>query len=106
MPLPAHTRLRIHAVGYRYAMKLLGNPRVTITYFGEGAASEGDFHAGANFAATLGGATIFFCRNNKFAISTHFTDQFAGDGIAPRGLAYGVTHYARRVPCPALADPG
>jgi len=79
-----------HAAGAGYAMKLLGNPRVTITYFGEGAASEGDFHAGANFAATLGGATIFFCRNNKFAISTHFTDQFAGDGIAPRGLAYGM----------------
>lgn len=71
-------------------MKLLQNPRVVVTYFGEGAASEGDFHAGANFAATLGGASIFFCRNNKFAISTPHTEQFAGDGIAPRGLAYGM----------------
>eukprot|EP00656_Telonema_subtile_P015688 TRINITY_DN18251_c0_g1_i2.p1 TRINITY_DN18251_c0_g1~~TRINITY_DN18251_c0_g1_i2.p1 ORF type:complete len:223 (-),score=57.92 TRINITY_DN18251_c0_g1_i2:130-798(-) len=64
--------------------------RVAITYFGEGAASEGDFHAGVNFASVLGGPTIFFCRNNKFAISTHHSDQFGGDGIAPRGLAFGI----------------
>ena len=63
---------------------------MVVTYFGEGAASEGDFHAGVNFASVLGGPGIFFCRNNKFAISTSHKDQFAGDGIAPRGLAYGV----------------
>jgi hypothetical protein len=33
---------------------------------------------------------LFFCRNNGFAISTSVTDQYAGDGIAARGLAYGI----------------
>jgi len=37
-------------------------------YFGEGAASEGDFHAAMNFAATLQVPIIFYCRNNGFAI--------------------------------------
>jgi 2-oxoisovalerate dehydrogenase E1 component alpha subunit len=59
-------------------------------YFGEGAASEGDFHAALNFAATLSCPTIFFCRNNKYAISTPSYEQYRGDGIAVRGLAYGI----------------
>eukprot|EP00658_Telonema_sp_P-2_P084499 TRINITY_DN938_c0_g1_i4.p1 TRINITY_DN938_c0_g1~~TRINITY_DN938_c0_g1_i4.p1 ORF type:complete len:413 (+),score=102.41 TRINITY_DN938_c0_g1_i4:123-1361(+) len=79
-----------HAAGAAYAFKVLKGSRVVVTYFGEGAASEGDFHAGVNFASVLGGPGIFFCRNNKFAISTHHTDQFGGDGIAPRGLAFGM----------------
>ena len=54
-------------------------------YFGEGAASEGDFHAALNFAATLECPVIFFCRNNRYAISTPVRDQFRGDGIAARG---------------------
>ena len=35
-----------------------------VAYFGEGASSEGDFHAAANFASTLGAPVIFICRNN------------------------------------------
>ncbi len=47
-------------------------------YFGEGAASEGDFHAAANFAATLGAPVLFICRNNGWAISTPATEQYRG----------------------------
>lgn len=59
-------------------------------YFGEGAASEGDFHAALNFAATLKCQTIFLCRNNGYAISTPTRDQYKGDGIVARGLGYGM----------------
>lgn len=78
------------AAGAGYACKLEGKGRVCIVYFGEGAASEGDFHAGLNMAATLGSPTIFFCRNNGFAISTPVKEQYRGDGIAARGIAYGM----------------
>jgi 2-oxoisovalerate dehydrogenase E1 component alpha subunit len=78
------------AAGYAYGQKMAGQPAVTICYFGEGAASEGDFHAGLNIAAVLKCPTIFFCRNNGYAISTPSNEQFAGDGIASRGLGYGV----------------
>ena len=47
-------------------------------YFGEGAASEGDFHAAVNFASTLGAPVIFICRNNGWAISTPTTEQYRG----------------------------
>nr|XP_060639548.1 2-oxoisovalerate dehydrogenase subunit alpha, mitochondrial [Anolis sagrei ordinatus] len=78
------------AVGSAYAIKRENNNRIVICYFGEGAASEGDAHAGFNFAATLECPIIFFCRNNGYAISTPTSEQYRGDGIAARGPGYGI----------------
>lgn len=64
--------------------------RVAVCYFGEGAASEGDFHAALNIAATRQVPCIFICRNNGYAISTPTPDQYRGDGIASRGAGYGI----------------
>lgn len=74
--------------GYHYRVQKLN--KIAVTYFGEGAASEGDFHPALNFASTLRSQTLFFCRNNMYAISTPIDDQYNGDGIAARGLAYGI----------------
>jgi len=79
-----------HAVGASYAFKLDRQDRVSIVYFGDGAASEGDFHASLNFAAVLKCPVIFFCRNNGYAISTPTDEQYKGDGIASRGPGYGI----------------
>jgi 2-oxoisovalerate dehydrogenase E1 component alpha subunit len=65
-------------------------PRVAACYFGEGAASEGDFHGALNFAATQDCPVIYLCRNNGFAISTPVSEQYRGDGIASRGAGYGI----------------
>ncbi|KAJ8124477.1 hypothetical protein O1611_g9163 [Lasiodiplodia mahajangana] len=65
-------------------------PRVVAVYFGEGAASEGDFHAALNMAATRSCPVIFICRNNGYAISTPTLEQYRGDGIASRGIGYGI----------------
>lgn len=78
------------ASGYAYGQRLEGNDAVTICYFGEGAASEGDFHAGLNMAAVLNCPALFLCRNNGYAISTPAEEQFKGDGIASRGIGYGI----------------
>lgn len=78
------------AAGYAYGQKIQGEEALTICYFGEGAASEGDFHAGLNMAAVLNCPVIFFCRNNGYAISTPSSEQFKGDGIASRGMGYGI----------------
>lgn len=79
-----------HAAGAAYAMKIQGEKAVAICYFGEGATSEGDFHAGLNFAAVRKAPAIFFCRNNGYAISTPCIRQFACDGIASKGEGYGI----------------
>jgi 2-oxoisovalerate dehydrogenase E1 component alpha subunit len=79
------------AAGYAYAQRLAGEAALTLCYFGEGAASEGDFHAGLNMAAVLRAPVIFFCRNNGYAISTPASEQFLGDGIASRAAGYGIS---------------
>ncbi len=65
-------------------------PRIAVGYFGEGAASEGDFHAALNIAATRACPVLFMCRNNGYAISTPTLEQYRGDGIASRGAGYGI----------------
>jgi len=79
-----------HAAGAGDGYALRNEDRICVCWFGEGAASEGDFHAGMNFGETLGSQTLFVARNNQYAISTHFGEQFKGDGIAVRGLGYGM----------------
>ncbi|KAH9939819.1 branched-chain alpha-keto acid dehydrogenase E1-alpha subunit [Amylocystis lapponica] len=81
------------AAGVGYALKR--NParrgrNCAVVYFGEGAASEGDFHAGMLLASTIPSPTLFIARNNGFAISTPASEQYYGDGIAARGPGYGV----------------
>lgn len=78
------------ASGTGYKFRINKENRISLAFFGDGAASEGDFHSAMNFAATLKCQTMFFCRNNMFAISTPVDEQFAGDGIAARGVAYGM----------------
>lgn len=79
-----------HAAGCAYAMKLQGEDAISLCFFGEGATSEGDFHAGLNFAAVLDAPCLFFCRNNRYAISTPTSSQFRSEGIYPKAAGYGI----------------
>merc|ERR1719359_935468 len=52
------------APGAGYAFKIEGADRVSVAYFGDGTASEGDALTALNFAAVYDSQTIFICRNN------------------------------------------
>jgi pyruvate dehydrogenase E1 component alpha subunit len=78
-----------HAVGAAWAAKIKGEKIVTITYFGDGATSKGDFHEAMNFAGVFKTPTIFFCQNNQFAISVPRALQTASKTIAQKAIAYG-----------------
>ncbi|KAJ3329668.1 hypothetical protein HDU76_007422 [Blyttiomyces sp. JEL0837] len=78
------------AAGTAYALKREGKNACAVCFFGEGAASEGDFHAALNIASTTEAPVVFFCRNNGYAISTPAREQYRGDGIASRGHGYGM----------------
>ncbi|KAI3697245.1 hypothetical protein L6452_30121 [Arctium lappa] len=78
------------AVGAAYSLKMEKHDACTVTYFGDGGSSTGDFHAAMNFAAVMEVPVIFFCRNNGWAISTPINDQLRSDGIVVRGKAYGI----------------
>ena len=79
----------LHAVGTAWAAKLRGEKTVAITYFGDGATSEGDFHEAMNFAGVFKTPTIFFCQNNQYAISVPRSLQTASETIAQKAIAYG-----------------
>ena len=78
-----------HATGYSYASRMLGRDEVTVAVFGDGATSEGDFHAGLNSAGVWKTPTIFFCQNNGYAQSTPLNQQTASETLAQKAEAYG-----------------
>ncbi|KAL5703770.1 3-methyl-2-oxobutanoate dehydrogenase (2-methylpropanoyl-transferring) [Ranunculus cassubicifolius] len=78
------------AVGAAYFLKMDKKNACAVTYFGDGGTSEGDFHAGLNFAAVTEAPVIFICHNNGWAISTPTSDQFRSDGVVVKGQAYGI----------------
>lgn len=79
-----------HAVGISYALKTQGSDRLALTFFGDGATSEGDFHESLNFARVFSTPTIFLCQNNQWAISVAREHQTASRTLAQKALAYGM----------------
>ena len=87
--IPIGTQM-LHATGIAWAHKLRKEPKCVITYFGDGATSEGDFHEAMNFASTLKVPCVFFCQNNQWAISVPREVQMASETVAQKALAYGM----------------
>src|ERR1700682_4024411 len=78
------------ASGIAYAAKLRGERSVTLCTFGDGAASQGDFHEGVNFAAVHRLAGVFVCENNSYALSVPIRLQMANPHVADRAAGYGI----------------
>jgi len=78
------------AAGVALGLKRHGKARVAMTWFGEGAASRGDFHEGVNLAAVLCVPVVFVCNNNQFAYSTPLGRQTRVPDIAVRAAGYGI----------------
>ncbi len=80
----------IHAVGTGWASKLQGDGGVSLTMFGDGATSEGDFHEAMNFAGVYQTPTVFFCQNNGWAISLPFEQQTNAAALVDKAIGYGM----------------
>ena len=78
-----------HASGAAYAIKYRKEDAVVGCWFGDGATSEGDWHEGLNFAGIHKLPIVFFCENNKYAISVPLAKQMAVKDVAIRAEAYG-----------------
>ena len=77
-----------HAVGVALAAKIKGDGICSIAYFGDGGTSSNDFHSALNFAAVFKTPTVFFCRNNGYAISLPVSQQTATESLAVKAAAY------------------
>ncbi len=80
----------LHAVGIAWAMKYRKEKSVAMTFFGDGATSEGDVHEAFNFAGVFQAPVIFVCQNNQWAISIPRSRQTRSKTIAQKALAYGI----------------
>jgi len=78
-----------HGVGLAYALRARGDPGVAFAFFGDGATSSNDFHAGLNFAGVQRLPVVFGCANNQWAISVPVERQTAAATLAAKAAEYG-----------------
>jgi 2-oxoisovalerate dehydrogenase E1 component alpha subunit len=60
----------LHAVGYAMGVQRDGAEEAVLTFFGDGASSQGDVLESFVWAASFNAPVVFFCQNNQWGIST------------------------------------
>jgi len=78
----------LHAAGLAYAIKYRKQRQIAMTFFGDGATSEGDFHEAMNFSAVFQVPVVFVIQNNHWAISVPRSHQTHSKTLAQKALAY------------------
>ena len=75
----------LHAVGYGLGIVHDGTDEVAVTYFGDGATSQGDVNEAMVFASSYRTPVVFVCQNNHWAISepVGLQSQYPLAGRAP-----------------------
>jgi 2-oxoisovalerate dehydrogenase E1 component alpha subunit len=79
-----------HAVGAAWSARIRREDTVALCYFGDGATSTGDFHAGMNLAAVQRLPVVLVCKNNGWAISLPVAQQTRAEYLADKALGYGM----------------
>ncbi|WP_425555771.1 pyruvate dehydrogenase (acetyl-transferring) E1 component subunit alpha [Georgenia halophila] len=87
----------LHAVGYAMGVQRDGDvgtgdqdrDRAVVTYFGDGATSQGDVNEALVFAASNNAPVVFFVQNNQWAISVPAATQ-SPVPLATRGTGFGI----------------
>jgi pyruvate dehydrogenase E1 component alpha subunit len=79
-----------HAVGLAHGIRLRKKQEVAAVFFGDGATSSNDFHAGMNFAGVWKAPVLFLLRNNRWAISLPSEKQTACKVLADKAAGYGI----------------
>jgi pyruvate dehydrogenase E1 component alpha subunit/2-oxoisovalerate dehydrogenase E1 component alpha subunit len=76
--------------GVALSFKLRGEPRVALTWSGDGMTSTGGFHEGLNFAAVQRAPLVVIVENNGYAYSTPVTRQTGAASFVDKAPGYGV----------------
>ena len=76
--------------GLAFADKYLGNDNVTFTYFGDGAANQGQVYETYNMAELWNLPVIFVIENNHYAMGTSVQRSTKSTTLFGRGTAYGI----------------
>ena len=76
--------------GMALAFKIRREPRVAVSFFGDGASNEGAFHEGINAAAIYDAPAVFVCENNLYGASTPLGMVTKVEHVADRAATYGI----------------
>lgn len=76
--------------GLAFADRYLGNDRVTFTYFGDGAANQGQVAETYNLAELWQLPVVFVIENNHYAMGTSMERSTKSKTLYERGTAYGI----------------
>ncbi len=77
------------ATGAAFSSRRLGNGRVAVCFFGEGALGQGVLYEVMNLAQLFKLPVIYVCENNLYTEYTHYSETTAGD-ILMRATAFGL----------------
>ncbi len=78
------------ATGAALALKMRGEDRAVICFFGDGASNTGNFHEALNLASTWCLPVVYVVENNLYGMSVPFSCASAKPDIADRACAYGI----------------
>ena len=78
------------ANGFGLAFKLKKQKRIALSFIGDGATSEGDFHEALNLAAVWELPVIFLIENNGYGLSTPTSEQYKCKDLVERAKGYGI----------------
>ena len=78
------------ATGAAFAAKVLKNGRISVAFFGDGAANEGVFMESLNIAATNRLPVVFVCENNGYAVNIPARTVANHDDVAARAHGLGL----------------
>jgi TPP-dependent pyruvate/acetoin dehydrogenase alpha subunit len=77
------------ATGAAFSAKRLGDGRIAVCFFGEGALGQGLMYEVMNMASLWSLPVIYVCENNHYNEYTHFSESTAGE-ITARPKAFGI----------------
>jgi len=78
------------AVGIALALQMRRSEQILLSYFGDGATNEGEFHESLNMASTWKLPVVFICDNNQYGMSMHVSKVMNVEHISTRAASYGI----------------
>jgi pyruvate dehydrogenase E1 component alpha subunit len=78
------------AVGIALALQMRRSEQILLSYFGDGATNEGEFHESLNMASVWKLPVVFICDNNQYGMSMHMSKVMNVQKISERAASYGI----------------